>query len=370
MSFPITATYAPAPSFFRRPRTLRRWSSSTCSSTGSTMTLHHGSTTTTTSSSSSSDQDDTSSNDEDDSSSSGGSSSTKSVNSPVATTSSTQARRPPHYSTSSTAAVSRSQLRLSLALLRTRQALSSQSYNQLATALKALTTALPSSTASDSTLAADLGVFVPILERLAYDLETQLGGQDKGRDYRKSLSKEDAKALVALRQRWASTGQGGSGNSSAAACSNDHGNGRRDKGKSKQKDPDQDWVPLVRTLVQRVGPDQWRSLESRSDLTSPLCTLAESTACFSSHEALQLGYSSIVRLLGVTAAPICSSTCVVGRASHDYTRPVRPSAPLASPISPRMVLVIFKSPATRVYYLRNPGQPGQSAGDLVRRSQS
>lgn len=266
MSLPITATYAPLPPFFRRPRTLRRWSSSTAS-TATTITT------------SDDDDDDLDNTDDDDDDSQSSSSSGSSGAGPGDLLDGTEYRHRPRF-TSSNASVARSialslssaasissrpgsstartvpgasqtpqtkaQLRLSLALLRTRQALASQSYDQLTTSLKSLASVLPSNGAASG--ATSLGVFVPILERLSRDLEAQLSGQDKGRNYRKTLTKEDAKALVALRQRWAISGQGGNSTTSDSVS-----NDSRDKGKGKQKDTEQDWVSQARALVEQVS---------------------------------------------------------------------------------------------------------------------
>jgi hypothetical protein len=125
-----------------------------------------------------------------------------------------------------------SHLKLSLALLRVRQALSSPSpsFDSLATSLKSLSTTLPTS----STDLSSLGIFVPILERLSRDLEDMLGEEEKGsKDWRRSLKKEEAKALVGLRQRWLGMGEG--------------------KGKGKAKDGGElEWVGVVRELVAAV----------------------------------------------------------------------------------------------------------------------
>jgi hypothetical protein len=46
---------------------------------------------------------------------------------------------------------------------------------------------------------------------LARSLELELGSEEKSREWRKSLGREDAKALVGLRQRWATGGGKGKG---------------------------------------------------------------------------------------------------------------------------------------------------------------
>lgn len=115
-------------------------------------------------------------------------------------------------------------LKLSFLILRARQSLASSAFGALQDALKTLATALP-------TEVAQLGAFLPILDRLASDLAT-LGGEDKGREYRKGLSKEDAKALTSLRQRW-SVAPG-------------------EKGKGKQSS-ENEWVDRVRAVVNLVS---------------------------------------------------------------------------------------------------------------------
>ena len=92
-------------------------------------------------------------------------------------------------------------LKLSLSLLRARRALSTHSFEALSAALKSVSLAIPSELGS-------VGSFVPILDRLARDLVEGLGGEEMGRQARRTLSKEDAKALVGLRQRWSGKGKG------------------------------------------------------------------------------------------------------------------------------------------------------------------
>lgn len=96
----------------------------------------------------------------------------------------------------------------------------------LASSLKGLSTAIPADLST-------LGVCIPILERLGSDLVELLGGDDLelGRNYRKGLGKDDAKALVGLRQRW----------------------GGMTGGKGKGKPTENDWYPTVLSLVSKVN---------------------------------------------------------------------------------------------------------------------
>ncbi|KDE07809.1 hypothetical protein MVLG_01905 [Microbotryum lychnidis-dioicae p1A1 Lamole] len=118
---------------------------------------------------------------------------------------------------------SRAHLRLSLALIRVRQAIASSSFDALATALRSLATVLTPSSIEG------LGVFLPILGRLACDLEQCVSGDDKGKAFRKELSSQDAKALIALRQRWAVS----------------------DVARSKTTDVEHDWASQIRVLVEQ-----------------------------------------------------------------------------------------------------------------------
>ncbi|SCV70994.1 BQ2448_3756 [Microbotryum intermedium] len=118
---------------------------------------------------------------------------------------------------------SRAHLRLSLALLRVRQAIASSSFDALATAVRSLASVLTPFSIET------LGVFLPILDRLAYDLEQAVSGDDKGKAFRKELSSQDAKALVALRQRWAVA----------------------DGARTRTNDAKHDWAYHVRVLVKK-----------------------------------------------------------------------------------------------------------------------
>ncbi|GAA5894984.1 hypothetical protein JCM6882_008258 [Rhodosporidiobolus microsporus] len=175
-----------------------------------------------------------------------------------------EARFPPFGSTSITRGGSnsaRSNLKLSLAVLRARQSLASQSYEALAGALKALAAALPpvanlsapsASTSGDN----PLGVFVPILQRLAKDVKESLVGEEKGREFRRKLGKEDAKALIALRQRWS-------------------GSGKESAGKGKGKEVDGDWVPFVNEIVAKNPPPDFLTSSTYLTLTPALLSSLE-----------------------------------------------------------------------------------------------
>ncbi|KAK4056529.1 hypothetical protein OIO90_002376 [Microbotryomycetes sp. JL221] len=229
---PITSTYSPAPSFFRRQRrpslSLR---SSSDKSSSSLFTATDSS-------------DDSSVNDSDDSTSeSGASTSTdddefERANLAAAAWSigtlgsqinrQHQSQTAPHQRPTVASTSSRSQLRLSLAILRCRQALAKGQYETLATSLTSLKGAMPSDLSS-------LGIFIPILERLARTLNTDLV-ELGGKDFRKTLTKSDAKALIALQQRWTLSTDGDA------------------KIKGKARHVDSDWVTPLRDLVERTPP--------------------------------------------------------------------------------------------------------------------
>ncbi|GAA5870188.1 hypothetical protein JCM8547_006912 [Rhodosporidiobolus lusitaniae] len=161
----------------------------------------------------------------------------------------------------------RSNLKLSLAVLRARQSLASQSYEALAGALKSLSAALPP--VSSLALPANggdnpLGVFVPILHRLAKDVMASVAGEEKGREFRKKLGKEDAKALVALKQRWSGGGKG------------------------KGKEQDADWVAGVDELVSKNPPPAFLSDPNYASLTPSLLTSVEALLLPSSLPRLSL----------------------------------------------------------------------------------
>ncbi|KAK4704088.1 hypothetical protein P7C70_g2123, partial [Phenoliferia sp. Uapishka_3] len=139
----------------------------------------------------------------------------------------------------------RQHLKLSLSLLRARQSItclsnlnnpqptSSTTYESLSTSLKSLSTSLPSDLST-------LGVFIPILYRLAKDLGDELGNESSagGRERRRGMGKEEAKKLVGLRQRWGAGEETGRGSG---------------KGKGRERDAGEaDWVAEVVERVNKV----------------------------------------------------------------------------------------------------------------------
>lgn len=225
-SFPITSTQPPPTAFFRNHKQRQLSSSSFSSLDPSASSCSEDS----------SDSEDSSSDDEGDLSFSSISSLARTRRSLTPTGRSKQPQHSLSRAAPSAAGSSRSpslsslqshrrvHLKLSFLILRARQALASSGFAALQDALKTLATALP----TDLT---PLGAFLPILDRLAMDLR-RLGGEDKGREYRKGLSKEDAKALTSIRQRW-SAGVG-------------------DKGKGKASS-ENEWVDRVRMVVNEVS---------------------------------------------------------------------------------------------------------------------
>ncbi|KAJ8294474.1 hypothetical protein OF846_002317 [Rhodotorula toruloides] len=163
--------------------------------------------------------------------------------------------------------VARSNLRLSLAVLRARQSLSSQSYESLAGALKSLSSTLPPfpSLTRPSTLAAtsenQLGIFVPVLARLAKDVRAAILSEDKSREFRRTkLAREDAKALVALRQRW------------IVGAKDD---GTTGKGKGKEVES-ADWAAFAEDNVAKNPPPDFLSQDPHTALDAALLTSLES----------------------------------------------------------------------------------------------
>ncbi|KAK4334215.1 Serine/arginine repetitive matrix protein 2 [Rhodotorula toruloides] len=163
--------------------------------------------------------------------------------------------------------VARSNLRLSLAVLRARQSLFSHSYDSLAGALKSLSSILPPfpSLSRPSTLGAtsenQLGIFVPVLARLAKDVRAAILSEDKGREFRRTkLAKEDAKALVALRQRW------------IVGTKDD---GLTSKGKGKEVES-ADWAAFAEDLVAKNPPPDFLSQDPHTALDAALLTSLES----------------------------------------------------------------------------------------------
>ncbi|KPV77369.1 uncharacterized protein RHOBADRAFT_51235 [Rhodotorula graminis WP1] len=163
--------------------------------------------------------------------------------------------------------IARSNLRLSLAVLRARQSLAAHSFDALASSLKSLSSALPSLSALSRPPSAapgpgtenPLGVFVPTLARLAGDVRAALRDEGgKGREFRRTkLARDDAKALVGLRQRW-STGAAAGG-----------------KGKGRETDS-LEWVPVVEAaLASNPPPDFLAAAERFDHLTPSLLTSLE-----------------------------------------------------------------------------------------------
>ena len=114
-------------------------------------------------------------------------------------------------------------LKLSLAIARSRQLLDTTSFAELSISLKSLAACLPtSSLVSTSTL----GVFAPILHRLVRDLRREVR-RERSREVRETMGSRDATALVGLAQRW-------------------------DDGKGKGKEGELEWVRVVTRQVQSV----------------------------------------------------------------------------------------------------------------------
>lgn len=211
----------------------------------------------------------------------GGGGGSASTSSSLSRLDSSGSRATPHLTSSprlSTPATS-AQMKLSIAILRVRQTISILSYTstihddyaQLATALKSLSTLLP------TRIDEGLGTFLPILDRLGDSVRDVLwrrhGRNQKGLDdaseeneedeevveraYRKGLSKESAKALIALRQRWT---RGGTAN---------RANTGKSIGKMREGEGERDWVGDVRGIVAQVSPrSSLSSLYSRHANTS------------------------------------------------------------------------------------------------------
>lgn len=114
-------------------------------------------------------------------------------------------------------------IKLSLAIMRSRQLLESSSFAELSVSLKSLAACLPSSSLSPTSHS--LGVFAPILFRLVVDLRAEVG-RERTKEWREGISSRDATALVGLTQRW---------------------DGAKAKGKELE------WVRVVSRLVQAVS---------------------------------------------------------------------------------------------------------------------
>ncbi|GAA6009091.1 leucine-rich repeat domain-containing protein [Rhodotorula paludigena] len=228
--------------------------------------------------------------------------------------------------------VARSNLRLSLAVLRARQSLATHSFDALAAALKSLAAALPplatlvrrphageeGGGGSGGGAGQDnpLGVFVPILARLARDVRAALlDDGDKGREFRRTkFAKEDAKALVALKQRW-NAGGGAAGG----------------KGKGRESDS-LEWVGAVESAVKQNPPPDFLAEPAFAHLTSALLTSLEAFLLPSSLPRLSLsklnltdldldGWPALRRLEHVaawycsfTVATMEEATCKAGHA--------------------------------------------------------
>ncbi|GAA5892895.1 uncharacterized protein JCM6883_007506 [Sporobolomyces salmoneus] len=156
---------------------------------------------------------------------------------------------------------SRSALKLSLSYLRARQSLVSESYDSLASSLRTLSSLLPS---NSSSWESSIAVFIPILERFSRDLDAALRKEGTGsREYRrKTMGKEDAKALIALRQKW--TRLQGSGG------------GERGKGKAKEKESELEWIEYVREKVAKNPPPACLSDPDYQTQTAALLNSVES----------------------------------------------------------------------------------------------
>lgn len=184
--------------------------------------------------------------------------------------------------------ISRAHLRLALSTLRARHSLASRSFSHLSTALNEISKALlslggPDALAKpmlerrigplDATASTkpNFGIFIPILARLVKDVRTTLSAEGTmGREFRRSnLSREEAKALVALRQRWVVKSAGGKPTGRE---------GKRDR-------KDSEWVDTVEKLVAEVrfesaAPSIWNpALDSllpgcARGLTAPTSSLS------------------------------------------------------------------------------------------------
>ncbi|GAA5841137.1 hypothetical protein JCM9279_000553 [Rhodotorula babjevae] len=194
----------------------------------------------------------------------------------TASTASTFALSPGPGQAGTASPIARSNLRLSLAVLRARQSLASHSFDALASSLKSLSAALPSlatlARAPSGGAENPLGVFVPTLARLASDVRAALRDEgDKGREFRRTkLARDDAKALVGLRQRWCAGAAGG-------------------KGKGREADS-LEWVPVVEAAIAtNPPPDLLVAADERFDrLTPALLTSLEAFLLPSSLPRLSL----------------------------------------------------------------------------------
>ncbi|GAA5965753.1 hypothetical protein JCM3765_007332 [Sporobolomyces pararoseus] len=169
-------------------------------------------------------------------------------------------------------AQSRSSLKFSLCYIRARQSLASQSYDSLASSLRTLSSLLPFSSPSSANWES-IAIFIPILERFSRDLAAVLSRDEAGsREFRRtSLGKDDAKALVALKQKWSRVRAGLA----------------KGKGKGKEKESELDWIEHVQNSVERNPPPA-----SFTEQTH----LSQTTALLNSIESVLLPSCSIPRI--------------------------------------------------------------------------
>ncbi|GAA5863390.1 hypothetical protein JCM3774_005276 [Rhodotorula dairenensis] len=168
--------------------------------------------------------------------------------------------------------VSRLHLRLTVAILRARHSLGTRSFAHLHAAVSEISVLLPgrpaalaaalrrpdpvaSITAAPNT---NLSGFVPVLTRLVRDVRAAIAAEeDKGREFRRrEMSREEAKALVVLRQRWvvAPPPSSKSSSTSSGKVHDRKGKGRASEGV--------DWVEVVETIVTENPPPACLDLSS------------------------------------------------------------------------------------------------------------
>ncbi|BGP23745.1 leucine-rich repeat containing protein [Rhodotorula toruloides] len=118
-----------------------------------------------------------------------------------------------------------------------------------------------------------LGIFVPVLARLAKGARAAILSEDKGREFRRTkLAKEDAKALVALRQRW-------------IVGTKDDGSSGKGKGKEVES---ADWAAFAEDLVTKKPTPDFLSQDPHATLDDALLTSLESFLLPSSLPRLSL----------------------------------------------------------------------------------
>ncbi|KAG0145086.1 hypothetical protein CROQUDRAFT_659178 [Cronartium quercuum f. sp. fusiforme G11] len=107
--------------------------------------------------------------------------------------------RHPSYSRSSSSSSmvprSRKAIKISLTVSQTRRAITNHAWTELWQSLLTLDVILNGSHT-------ELGIFLPILARIATDLELLLAEHENDREYRKRLSSSEAKSLSILVQKW------------------------------------------------------------------------------------------------------------------------------------------------------------------------